>query len=38
VLRYPPAVETVLLWLLWLLCSGAVSVGITVARQTLRHF
>ncbi|GEM_PF-6103865 len=33
--RYSPAVETVLLWLLY---SGAVSLGIIVARQTLRHF
>lgn len=33
--RYPQAVETVLLWLIY---SGVVSIGIVIIRQTIRDF
>ena len=33
--RYSESVETILLWMVY---SGAVSVAIVLARQTLRHF
>lgn len=32
--RYPQAVETIFLWLVY---SGVVSIGIVVVRQTMRH-